>query len=144
MRVLLLALLACFAAFPAGCGEYDAGENGVRVDIHEVWDATEGMYAEGSYSYIRVERLDGDELLEEQFEQEEILHLRLDPGSYRFVSFQRPCDGSCDSLDPPTDECQRVIPVEKAEPGRGISIEVRVIPGERCRFAKIGLLAEID
>ena len=55
--------------------------------------------------------------------------LRLDPGSYRLVSSQRPCDGSCDSLDPPTDECSREVVVTA---GRSVAVTITVGPGESC------------
>ena len=32
---------------------------------------------------------------------------RLSPGRYRVISYQRPCDGNCGLLDPPTDRCAR-------------------------------------
>jgi hypothetical protein len=55
--------------------------------------------------------------------------LRLDPGSYRFVSFQRPCDGNCDILDPPTDKCSREIVVVRDRP---VEATITVRPSEGC------------
>jgi hypothetical protein len=140
----LVVAISVIALAVAACGGYTPGEDAVDVDVSQIWDSTEGAYAEGSYSYIRVERPTGDKVLEEQFDQAETLHIRLDPGTYRFFSFQRPCDGNCDSLDPPTDECERLIQVERAIPERHIDISVAVIPGEGCRFARITETIEID
>jgi hypothetical protein len=129
MRVSSLALLACCATLLPACGGYEPGEHAVAVSVYVAeYDVSHGLYAEGSYSYVRVERLDGEELLEERLEQEGA-RLRLDPGAYRFASFQRPCDGNCESLDPPEAECERVIRVERA-------MEVRVFAtaGLPCRL----------
>ena len=102
-------------------------------------DVSQGAYFEGSYSYIRVEHTSGDKLLEERlpeatghsptFVSEAVL--RVDPGEYRFVSFQRTCDGNCGSLDPPSDECKQVVRVD--EPAE---LTVTVRPGEGCTFTK--------
>ena len=55
--------------------------------------------------------------------------IRLDPGTYRLVSFQRPCDGSCSRLDSPTDRCSREI---EASAGGLIEATVRLTPGKGC------------
>lgn len=141
MRTLLrLALVGSAAAvLLAGCGGYEPGEDAVDVRVRQVYDMSEAAYAEGSYSYVRVERPQGGKLLEERLPEGEAAEqseprivsdvvLRLDPGHYRLVSFQRACDGNCDSLDPPSDECERVIRV----PRRGTRVTVTVRPEEGC------------
>ena len=100
---------------------------------------SEGAYFEGSYSYVRVEDLDGEKLIEERLplEGEKVgelrflsrTTLRIDPGSYRLESFQRPCDGNCDSLDPPTDMCSSEIAVAR---DRAVQVAITVRPGEGC------------
>ena len=55
--------------------------------------------------------------------------LRLDPGSYRLVSFQRPCSASCDTLDPPTDACSRNVVVTA---GRSVAVTITLRPAEGC------------
>jgi hypothetical protein len=130
MRLSLLALLVCFAALISACGGgYEPGEDAVAVRIQEEYDESRGLYAEGSFSYVRVERLNGDELLEVRLEDGKA-DFRIEPGAYRFVSYQRVCEGNCDSLDHPSDECQRVIPVER-------EMEVRIFAGAGmpCRLA---------
>lgn len=88
------------------------------------------VYIEGSYSYVRLEqgeknvvqvRLKGGKTPETT--------LRLDPGSYRLVSYQRPCDGNCGYLDPPTDQCSREI---EAKAGALVEAWVRLSPGDGC------------
>ena len=65
------------------------------------------LYTEGSFSYVRVER-DGQEIAKVKLEDSRA-ELRLDEGSYRLISFQRPCDGNCGLLDPPVDRCERSV-----------------------------------
>jgi hypothetical protein len=130
----LLALSAC-----AGDESPDPGPDAVDLPVRQIYDMSQGGYFEGSYSYVRVENLDGDELMEERFPQEGrklgelrflfAMTLRIDPGSYRLVSFQRPCSGDCGHLDPPTDECSREIVVVR---GRPVEATITVRPGEGC------------
>jgi hypothetical protein len=142
MRILLVALLASVALVAPACGDSSepAGEGSGPVDvrIQQVLDFSKGLYIEGSYSYVRVERPDGEEVLRERLGEEREcsesecvskLVLRLDPGEYRLVSFQRPCEGNCDLLDPATDSCDRLIEVR---PGEALNVVVTVHPGEGC------------
>jgi hypothetical protein len=139
MRTLLRCALlsSAAAALLIGCGAYEPGEDALDVRVRQVFDVSEGTYVEGSYSFVRVVRPQGGKLVEERLPDGEPagqstfvseVVLRLDPGEYRFISFQRPCDGSCDSLDPPTDECERVIRVARRE----ARVTVTVRPGEGC------------
>jgi hypothetical protein len=102
------------------------------VHVRQEW-AGGNLYIEGSYSYVRLEqggksvkqvRLKGGRTLEAT--------LPLEPGSYRLVSFQRPCDGNCGYLDPPTDKCSREI---EAKAGGRVEATVRLSPGEGCTIA---------
>jgi hypothetical protein len=101
MRVSLLVLLAFFTALLAGCGGYQAGEDAVVVRIQEEYDQSGGLYFEGSFSYVRVERLDGEKLLQDRLDDRLTARLRLDPGTYRFASFQPPCEGQLRVARPP-------------------------------------------
>ena len=58
------------------------------------------------------------------------VRLRPRAGLYRVESFQRPCDGNCSLLDPPTDRCSRRVRVYAGESAR-----VRIVtrPGQRLR-----------
>jgi hypothetical protein len=130
----LLALSAC-----AGDESPDPGPDAVDLPVRQIYDMSQGGYFEGSYSYVRVENLDGDELIEKRFTEDagkldelrflSTMTLRIDPGSYRLVSFQRPCSGDCGHLDPPTDECSREIVVVR---GRPVEATITVRPGEGC------------
>ena len=57
--------------------------------------------------------------------------LRVGPGEYRFVSFQRGCDGNCGSLDPPSDQCEQVVRVDESA-----DLTVTVRPGDGCTFTQ--------
>jgi hypothetical protein len=130
----LLALSAC-----AGDESPDPGPDAVDVPVRQIYDMSQGGYIEGSYSYVRVENLDGEEPIQKRFPVEarklgelrflSTMTLRLGPGSYRLVSFQRPCDGNCGILDPPTDECSREIVVVRDRP---VEATIAVRPGEGC------------
>ena len=125
--------------FPAVGVSTHPGTNAVDVRVRQVMDVSQSAYFEGSYSYIRVEHTNGDKLLEERlpeatghsptFVSETVL--RLDPDEYRFVSFQRACDGNCGSLDPPSDECTQIVRVDESA-----ALTVTVRPGEGCTFTQ--------
>ena len=140
MRILLLASVALIALSACAKGQIpDSGRDAVDVNVRQIYDMSQGGYEEGSYSYVRIENLAGGELIEKRFTQEarkigklrflSTMTLHLDPGSYRFVSFQRPCDGNCSVLDPPTDRCSREIVVVRDLPVRA---RITVRPGAGC------------
>jgi hypothetical protein len=132
--LVLLALSAC-----AGDDAPEPGPDAVDVSVRQIYDMSEGAYIEGTYSYVRVESVDGNELMEKRFTEEgrklgelrllSTMTLRLEPGSYRLVSFQRPCGGSCENLDPPTDECSHEILVTRDRP---VEATITVLPGQGC------------
>lgn len=130
--------IAAFAAalfavsLAAGCGGSEPSPRSAdpaTLHVRQQWVGG-GLYVEGSYSYVRVER-DGDSVHELRLSGERIPRatIHLDPGTYRLVSFQRPCDGNCSRLDPPTDRCSHEI---EATAGRRIEATVRLTPGEGC------------
>ena len=63
---------------------------------------------------------------------------RLAPGRYRVISYQRPCDGNCGTLDPPTDRCARRVRILS---GGLTEVAVRVRPGRGCRMSRNALPA---
>jgi hypothetical protein len=132
-----LALLASSAC--AGDKRPDPAPDAVEVPVRQIYDMSQGGYIEGSYSYVRVESLAGDKVIEKRFPLEveklgplrflSTTTVRLAPGSYRLVSFQRPCSGNCGLLDPPTDKCSREMVVA---PDRSVEATITVRPGEGC------------
>jgi hypothetical protein len=70
---------------------------------------------EGALSYIRVERAAGVTLTERRLPGDQQLTLKLQPGAYRLVSWQRICDANCGNLDPPSDRCARPFTVRQRQ-----------------------------
>ncbi|MFL5926100.1 MAG: hypothetical protein ACJ77E_04110 [Gaiellaceae bacterium] len=139
MRPLLLLVAASAIAIPAvaGCGGSTGASSAAHpaeVRITHVHVAGSGYAVEGSYSYVRVDQPDGAKATEERLSLADppTASLRVDPGSYRIVSYQRNCDGTCTRLDPPSDFCSR--PVDVA-PGATIELTIRLRPGQGCTFA---------
>jgi hypothetical protein len=138
-RALVIGLLA---AAIAGCGadEHDTtAEAPSRLVIHEQRAAGGLMYREGSLGFLRVAPVNsGTDLDATEVPtaapgaQTTIFDERLEPGEYRIVSYQRPCDGNCGYLDPPTDRCATTLQLGAGET-REITIYVQ--PGRDCRVA---------
>jgi D-alanyl-D-alanine dipeptidase len=128
-RVALMAVVA--AAAPAVPAEA-AGPHG-GLSVAQRFDDSGGPYVEGSVSYLRVRK--GRRVVLQRSRQGPVsFERRLRAGLYRVASFQRPCDGTCFVLDPPTDRCSRRVRVFAGEratvrvltrPGRGCSMRVR-------------------
>jgi len=102
------------------------------LHVRQEW-AGGGLYVEGAYAYVRLER-GGESVAQVRLSDTRIPRatIQVEPGSYRVVSFQRPCDGNCSRLDPPTDECSRALEVESGAELREV---VRLTPGKGCTIA---------
>jgi hypothetical protein len=116
----------------AGCGGSKAPPSSAgpaTLHVRQEWVGG-SLYIEGSYSYVRLEQ-DGKKVVQVRLKGSKTAEatLRLEPGSYRLVSFQRPCDGNCGYLDPPTDRCGREI---EAKADGLIEATVRLSPGKGC------------
>lgn len=93
-----------------------------------------GGYVEGAFSYLTVT---GDDTTQEAelngaSQGTRVAILRLPPGEYDAVSYQRPCLGSCPpegSLDPPRDECMASFILTE---GGQVTVEVDVMAGVGC------------
>jgi hypothetical protein len=128
--------VAASAIVAAGCGDKAAGPRSSQpatVHVRQEWVGG-NLYIEGSYSYVRVEQ-GGKSVKQVRLSNERFPRatIRLQPGTYRLVSFQRPCDGNCSMLDPPTDQCSHEITFEAdAE----LEALVSLSPGEGCTIAQ--------
>jgi hypothetical protein len=128
----LLTLLA------AGCGaaeEQPAASDGDAVLVVRQTFVGGALYVEGAYSYARVEAASGGQADEQRLSGdglEQSTTFRLAGGAYRLFSWQRPCDGNCSYLDPPTDRCDAPFSVE---PGTALTAIVTVSPGRGCSIA---------
>lgn len=84
---------------------------------------------EGALSYIRVERATGATLTRRQLPGSHKLTLRLPPGAYRLVSWQRICDANCGNLDPPSSQCMRPFTLTR---GQHLQAAIRVNFASGC------------
>jgi len=66
---------------------------------------------------------------------EKLLDTHVPAGSYRLRAYQRPCDGNCGYLDPPTDGCTTKFDVY---PSATIQVKIRAVPGKHCRITVEG------
>jgi hypothetical protein len=126
------ATVACFAVILAAPA-VTSGARG-KLDCRQVLDNSRATYTEGSVSYVRVRDRGGRLVVRRAVRQRPRFRLRrrLPAGLYRVRSFQRPCAGNCDILDPPIDSCARrfrVLP-------RGLTVvRATVRPGSGCTLA---------
>jgi zinc D-Ala-D-Ala dipeptidase len=98
------------------------------------------LYVEGSLSYVRVRDARGAVVVRKRLQHKPRFGVRrkLRPGRYRVVSYQRPCDGNCGFLDPPTDRCSRRM---RILPGGLTRVKTTVRPGRGCRMSPHALPA---
>jgi zinc D-Ala-D-Ala dipeptidase len=109
------------------------------LDLRQSLDRSHGLYVEGSFSYVRVRGVRGKLVVAKRVNRARFrMQRRLAPGRYKVISYQRPCDGNCGTLDPPTDRCARHVHVLS---GGLTEVAVRVRPGRRCRMSRNALPA---
>jgi D-alanyl-D-alanine dipeptidase len=121
--------LVALVAMPAGA---DAAPG--TLDLRQSLDRSRGLYVEGSISYVRVRGVRGKLVVAKRVNRPRFrMQRRLAPGRYKVISYQRPCDGNCGTLDPPTDRCARHVQVLS---GGLTQVAVRVRPGRRCRMSR--------
>jgi hypothetical protein len=121
-------------ALPAGA-EAAAG----TLDLRESLDRSHGLYVEGAVSYVRVRASGGRVVVARRVRKPRFrMKRRLAPGRYRVTSYQRPCDGNCRLLDPPTDRCARPVRILS---GGLTEVGVRVRPGRGCKMTRRALPA---
>lgn len=126
------AALVCCAAVLAAPGVASAARG--TLDYRQRLDTSRAIYEEGSVSYVRVRDARGRVVVRRGVQHRPRFRLRrrLPEGIYRVRSFQRPCAGNCDVLDPPTDSCARRIRVL----ARGLTVvRATVRPGRGCQLA---------
>jgi D-alanyl-D-alanine dipeptidase len=140
-----IAVVVAFLALPATV-EASPG----TLDLRESIDRSRGLYVEGSVSYVRVRSSTGRVVVARRVRKARFrMKRRLASGRYRVVSYQRPCDGNCGLLDPPTDRCARRVRIRSAgltevsvrvRPGRGCTMRRRALP---ARFPSTGRLRAV-
>ena len=131
MRTTILIALALLAV--PGCGQSGSPADApppATLGLEQVTDMTGGLYVEGSLGYVRLEDADGGKVFEEQLDPDrpESTH-DVPAGDYVLKSWQRPCDGNCGYLDPPTDECQSALALPS---GEHVRVTITLRPGHGC------------
>jgi hypothetical protein len=103
----------------------------LRIRQHQ----TSCCYIEGQRSYLIVRDEDGHVVAKRAFYDSRLQHppidVRLAPGRYVVTSYQRPCDGNCGYLDPPTDRCRATITLAAND---DVVMTVEFAPGQGCQF----------
>jgi len=119
------------AVAPAGAGPL-AAQHGTLTLSHRL-DTSDSTYIEGSVSYLNLKH--GGRVVARRKGSGPI-RTRVHPreGLYRAVSFQRPCDGNCSTLDPPTDRCSVRV---RVYPGETSAVRAVTRPGEGCRIGVV-------
>ena len=96
-------------------------------------------YREGAVSFVLIRQTGNDKAavrasrLLAPLEPTLIVATDLSPGRYMISTFQRPCDGNCDFLNPPVDQCS-TGPVE-LRAGMRVDLLVSVIPFGGCTIS---------
>jgi len=133
MRTTILIALALLAL--PGCGQSSSPGSSpppATLGLQQVVDMTGGLYVEGSLGYVRLENADGAKVFEEQLDPDKPTLTREVPaGDYVLRSWQRPCEGNCNYLDPPTDECQSALALTS---GDHVRAKITLRPGHGCRI----------
>jgi D-alanyl-D-alanine dipeptidase len=131
--------LATTAALAALAMPAAAGAAPGTLDYRQKLDPSQGVYVEGSISFVRVRDASGEAVVRRRTAAARFRMVRkLPPGRYRVVSYQRPCGGICRFLDPPTDRCARRVRILS---GGLTSVRVTVRPGRGCTMSRRALPA---
>jgi hypothetical protein len=133
-RLIGIAVAVAVLALPAGAAAAPG-----TLDYRQAF-ATAPGYTEGSVSFVRVRDSGGDLVLSRRVRHRPRFRLRrrLAAGEYVVRSYQRPCDGNCSTLDPPTDRCARRVRV-LTDGLTEVSVTVR--PGRGCQMTRHALPA---
>jgi len=120
-RVLFTSLAALTLALVAVVSTTAATPPKPRVSID--YQLEGALFIEGSYTYFRIENASGDAVVRHRFtDRPRKLTIRLRPGTYTLVTYERPCDGNCGYLDPPTARCESPFRVRR---GSDVRVSVR-------------------
>lgn len=128
--------LAGFAAAAAGSGteELRGGEEAPAPDgklvVREHRLDSDVIYFEGYVAFLRVRESDsGAAAIKRRFARRVHLRATLPAGRYRLIRFIRPCEGTCERLDPPTERCAAAVRVRD---GELTTAAIRTRAGEDC------------
>jgi hypothetical protein len=127
-RVRVALVLVVFLLVGCG-GQQRAASGSAKLLVKQSLDFSGGVPIEGEYSYARVESPDGEKVTEERLPGNGKDTIRLDPGSYRLISYQRTCDGNCGNLDPPSERCSSPFTISG---DKSLGARIKVTFGSGC------------
>lgn len=121
-RLLLLPLVVVAAS---GCGSSGDGP-ALAVEV-----SLTSEYPDGAVHVVRVERPDGEQVVERTLPEAKRASLKLKPGRYRLLAYQRPCPAAAGCAEPgdPVDICGRYFTIEEDKPA---TARIEVTPEEGC------------
>ncbi|HEX5696129.1 MAG TPA: hypothetical protein VFZ15_07065 [Acidimicrobiia bacterium] len=125
MRVRLVLLLLLVAACATTTPTVDAPletSASLRVFQEQQGDT---MYMEGQVSYLSVNGTE-QEFRPETTEVTLLVDMDVRVGEVTVESWQRPCDGNCDTLDAPANQCSMSVEVDA---GQTVRLLVSFTPG---------------
>jgi hypothetical protein len=130
-------LAACWATLLAS--PLAASADPAATGTIAVRQTVQCCYREGSVSFVVIRQVGNDNAavkvsrLLPPLAPTLIVGTELSPGRYIVQSFQRPCDGNCNFLNPPVDQCNSG-PLE-LRAGTEVSLLVSVIPFGGCSIS---------
>jgi hypothetical protein len=131
--LVLSALVAVLAT--SGCGQTEtespeAAPSPATLNVRQVLDPSGPLYIEGSLGYVRLEDAGGLRVFEKQLDPEKpALSQAVPAGEYVLKSWQRPCNGNCGYLSPPSDRCQSQLSLPA---GGAVRATITLKPGSGC------------
>jgi hypothetical protein len=133
LRLSPLALVAMVLLLGDGCGDAEKSvpPGSSRLLVQQIVEPGHGVPIEGEYSYVRIEDSGGYGIAQERLPRDGKTTVRLEPGSYRLISYQRYCDGNCGYLDPPSDRCSNSFTIAG---DKALNATVRVTFGLGCKI----------
>jgi hypothetical protein len=135
--VVLAAIVVPLVAFGAIGGTTTPRPGGARtgkgtLEVSQSVDQSGPMFIEGAIGFLEVRSV--GRLVQRADGPMGMVHLRvaLPAGTYRVVSYLRPCDGNCGYLDAPVDRCTTAADVSAGSVTKALA---RVTPTQGCTFA---------
>jgi len=107
-----------------------------RLVVFQRFNVGGGLWTEGSKSYLRVRggQLDSQKVFFQPSKHRPVWSRLIAPGRYTLRSWQRPCDGNCGYLDPPTAICGKPVALTA---GHTTTVTVIVNPGkDSCKIVQ--------
>ena len=122
---LWIPIAVCFLLLSPACSSDVDGDAAVVVERQ--FPDGDPIWFEGSIGFVRLTPASGEVLVEDFDHPDSPGSLRVDlpAGELHVESFQRPCEGTCEELGPPTPSCEIDVELERRR-----TLELVVLVGE--------------